>query len=396
MHYNHSDMKISPPSKQFGVDIFGYRDGDLARPVGIQCKARVNLREREIRKDFAKVLQFDTRLTQWVIATTTTSKHDLQVLARALTEESSPDPENRIEVIIHDWREMERLIVANRGCLKLFDPLFSPFLDEVKDGIFKRLDRIEARLERHLSHDRPLPFALNETLYSSRVAVGLNGNPDSIPIVFDHTTYFYAHLFPAAPTRSIGATAIREHLGTSYYEVPPSGEEGWPVVGIGDYALIARNRPRWAPLVRGLEDGAGFFRNGEAFVFQGIRDELDIEPLVNGICNAAKIQRELWGTPSILTAGVRVRKGEVLEFTMGDRQIAQIQPDQDLVGGFYETDERVPLQLFGDLLDSGHFNTEDNPSAMARMLEKGIRNREEEEERRRPRLNDLNFDDLDI
>ncbi|MDC9835670.1 MULTISPECIES: restriction endonuclease [Rhizobium] len=396
LHYKHPEMKISPPSKQFGVDIFGYRDGDLDRPIGIQCKATANLTEREIRDEFRKVLQFDTRLTQWVVATTSDSRSALQSLARALTEESSPDPRRRIEVIIHDWREMQLLIVANPTCLDWFDPLFSPFLAELKEGILTRLDRIEARLGRHLSHDKPVPFEPNDTLFSSLVPIGLSGKPESIPVVFDQHAFFYAHLFPVAPTKSIGPTAISNHIGGAYYEAPPSGHEAWPVRGIGDYTLIARNSPRSSAMVRGLEDGVGFFRNGEAFVFQGIRNTLNIEGVVTSICHATKIQRELWKSPSILNAGIRVRRGETLQFKMGDTEIAKIRPDQDLVSGFYETHDWVPLQLFGDLLESGGLFAEDSPWALARMLERGIRNREEEEDRRKPKLEASSFDGIDF
>jgi hypothetical protein len=394
LHYKHPEMKRTPPKTQFGIDILGYLDGDLDRPVGIQCKAKTNLSEREIREDFQKVLKLDIRVTQWVVATI--SRGAFQVLARELTEESSTDPKNRIEVIIHDWRQMEILISEYPSCLKVFDPLFSPFLNEMTDGIFKRFDRLEAILSRQLSHKQPLPFALNEALYSSPVDIGLSGQREAIPVIFDHTAFFYAHLFPMAPTNFIGATAIADRLGDAYYELPPSGEEAWRPVGIGDFTLIARNRPRSRPLVRGLEDGVGFFRNGETFVFQGIKNTIEIEGLVTAICNAARYQRELWETQSILVAGVRVRKGDILQFTMGNTEIATIYPDQDLVSGVYETQDCVPLSLFADLLESGHLHTEESPQVLARMLKKGIENREEAEQRLRLQANTWNFDDINI
>lgn len=76
--------------EQFGLDMYGYRDSDPDRIVGIQCKCKgqdKQATEDELREDFAKALDYEVKLTEYFFTTTAEDHGPLQTLAARLTAE---------------------------------------------------------------------------------------------------------------------------------------------------------------------------------------------------------------------------------------------------------------------------------------------------------------------
>lgn len=374
LEYKHPGMTVSAPSKQYGVDIFGYRNSNTTKPVGVQCKANPNVSLTEIRKAFSQALDFKPRLTEWVVATTSTSRSELQELARQLTLESQKESQEPIEVRIYDWRQMEQIIISNPESLGVFDPFFSPFIAKVKADVLQGIEEVGVRMARRLSHQRPLPFINGEALFYQYWEVGLQGQPEKIPIIFDHKSFFYANILPASRSSDVSMSRIETHIGDAYYELPPSGQEGWPPRGVGDYVLFARNKLNTNGSARVLQDGVGFYRNGEAFIFQSLKGLLDIERLALCIGRTLEIQQTLWRMASILQVGVCIEPGDHLRFVMGNVPIARILPAQHLTSSEYSTSGNISIRIFSDLLEAGGLNSSQSADALAKMLREGISN----------------------
>lgn len=383
LEYKHPGMRVSPPSKQHGVDVFGYKNGNIDKPVGIQCKAIPNISLKEIEKAFRQALHFKPRLTEWVVATTSTSRSELQELARSLTLESQADSQPAIEVKIHDWRQMEQIIVTNPESLDVFDPLFSPFLVKVKEDVLQGIEEMGVRMAWRLSHQKPLPFNNGEPLFYQFWEKGISGRPEKLPYVFDHSSYLYANLLPASRSPDVSIGQIESHVGDARYELPPSGKEGWPARGVGEYVLFARNRLNTNASARVLQDGVGFYRNGEAFIFEALKGVLDIERLAACIGRTLRIQQKLWKTSSILRIGVRVEPGVELKFEMDSAPIAKVLPAQHLSSSEYSTMGDISVRIFTDLLESAGLNSAQSATALAKMIDKGISNGNEYIYRRR-------------
>ena len=78
--------------EQDGVDIFGFRNEDPQRPVGIECKLKSEgkqVTEKEVREEVRKAMGFEPPLREYFIVTTAPDHGDLQKLARELTIEAA-------------------------------------------------------------------------------------------------------------------------------------------------------------------------------------------------------------------------------------------------------------------------------------------------------------------
>ena len=57
---------------QCGVDVYGYRNRDVNKLVGVQCKKKLDAKvtEEELRAEVKKAKKFKPKLTEFILATT--------------------------------------------------------------------------------------------------------------------------------------------------------------------------------------------------------------------------------------------------------------------------------------------------------------------------------------
>lgn len=119
--------------RQNGVDLFGIRDADIDRQVGIQCKLKSEghvLTEEEVRGEVKKALTFKPRLREYFIITTAPDDVAMQELARVVTAELR-DAGAPIFVYVWGWNTLEERIIEDAAARKAFDPTFDPFSEQI-------------------------------------------------------------------------------------------------------------------------------------------------------------------------------------------------------------------------------------------------------------------------
>ncbi len=113
---------------QHGMDMYGYRDGDTAKIVGVQCKCKgqgAKASEKELRADFEKALKYEPRLTEYFFTTTADDDASLSTVAAKLTEEQRVLGRT-IVVRAWGWDTLEDQISAHSDVALMFDPNHSP------------------------------------------------------------------------------------------------------------------------------------------------------------------------------------------------------------------------------------------------------------------------------
>ncbi|WP_157678465.1 hypothetical protein [Mesorhizobium sp. WSM1497] len=113
---------------QHGMDMFGYRNGDAGKVVGVQCKCKglgEKATEKEFRGDFAKALKYEPELTEYFFTTTADDDAVLHTVAAALTEEQRVLGRSII-VRAWGWGTLEDEISAHPDVALVFDPNHSP------------------------------------------------------------------------------------------------------------------------------------------------------------------------------------------------------------------------------------------------------------------------------
>lgn len=119
--------------RQNGVDIFGLRDSDPARHVGIQCKLKGDghtFTEEEVRGELAKALTFKRCLKEYFVITTAPDDVAMQELARELTAELHKAGTSLL-VYIWGWNTLDERITEDAAARKVFDPTFGPFSEQI-------------------------------------------------------------------------------------------------------------------------------------------------------------------------------------------------------------------------------------------------------------------------
>jgi hypothetical protein len=117
-----------------------------------------------------------------------------------------------------------------------------------------------------------------------------------------------------------------------------------------------------------LQDGVGFYRKGEAFVFQICDGRLDIDRLAYCINRVVDIQRELWNIPVNVHAGVHISRATSINFYAYNTPIASINPSHNLSSCEYRLEESVPVQIFIDLLEAGGLNALESTEAAGKVI----------------------------
>lgn len=136
--------------KQDGVDIIGNRDGDSARPIGIQCKLKSKskkLTDREVKKEVGAALLYQPALTEYFIVTTANDDTRLDQLSQQLTQDQEKAG-RKIRIVIWGWDTLEERINQYPAAKNAFDPGFSPAIashERKLDVIIGKLDALQGQ-----------------------------------------------------------------------------------------------------------------------------------------------------------------------------------------------------------------------------------------------------------
>lgn len=109
------------------MDMFGYRNHDPSRIVGIQCKCKGHgeeATEKELRADLAKALNFKPRLTEYNFTTTGPDDAKLSQVAAELVEEQLKLG-RKIIIKVWGWGTLEERITEHPEVALVFDPYHS-------------------------------------------------------------------------------------------------------------------------------------------------------------------------------------------------------------------------------------------------------------------------------
>ncbi len=184
---------------QHGVDIFGHRDGDVSRPVGIQCKLKAvgrELLEQEVRAEVNKALEFEPPLTEYVIVTTAPDDANLQSLANKLSFEISKSRPLDLNIHIFGWDKLQREIQRHPEAHKAFDPSHTPQIDQIESAIRD----IPERVSDMLSPQIEVGHQEVASLRSSEIAIA-----DSAAIHSEHEKHIndYVELIQSKPETAL-------------------------------------------------------------------------------------------------------------------------------------------------------------------------------------------------
>jgi cellulose synthase operon protein C len=118
---------------QKGVDVWGYRNRDMRRPFGVQCKLKTtgaDLTEAEVREEWAKALEFRTPIDEFFIWTTANNDVEMDELARELALEHLDATGRSVEFYVWGWQRMCDEIATDANLIKVFDPDWGPYSRE--------------------------------------------------------------------------------------------------------------------------------------------------------------------------------------------------------------------------------------------------------------------------
>ena len=122
--------------KQYGVDLLGYRNGDLKKLVGIQCKKKQPnkaLTATEVRTEVRKALKYRPPLSEYIIVTTASDDTNLDQIATQLTKQQR-DKRRKIKIQVWGWDTLEDYIDRYQAAKEAFDPGASPAVKEVRES----------------------------------------------------------------------------------------------------------------------------------------------------------------------------------------------------------------------------------------------------------------------
>lgn len=118
---------------QKGVDVWGYRNRDMRRPFGVQCKLKTtgaDLTEAEVHEEWMKALEFRTPIDEFFIWTTANNDVEMEELARELALEHLNATGRSVEFYVWGWQRMCDEIATDDKLIKVFDPDWGPYSRE--------------------------------------------------------------------------------------------------------------------------------------------------------------------------------------------------------------------------------------------------------------------------
>jgi cellulose synthase operon protein C len=159
--------------KQDGVDLFGVRNEDTTRSVGIQCKLKgegKRLTEKEVREEVRKAMNFQPPLREYFIVTTASDEGNLQRVVRELTIEAA-NTGRSISINVWGWGTLEQRINEHPEAANAFDPTYGPHAKKQAD-LLMRVTEGQADLT---SHFLPLSNKISE-VHTTLTSVGFPGD----------------------------------------------------------------------------------------------------------------------------------------------------------------------------------------------------------------------------
>lgn len=133
---------------QKGIDLLGYRDGNLTKPVGVQCRHVEKLTLADVKKAVAAARAITPQLTELIFATT--AKHDarLQFDLHTYMEELVQSGWH-LRVTLMGWEALQAEIATCPDARRLFWP-GSDALAQTADGFSALKEAMDVRTERVL------------------------------------------------------------------------------------------------------------------------------------------------------------------------------------------------------------------------------------------------------
>ncbi len=132
---------------QHGVDIYGYRNRDPTRLVGVQCKLSDDeITEAELHDEFEKAKKFKPAICEFVLTTTAPRDGKIQKVARQLTEQLA-DSDRPIFVQVWGWHDIEDRASKYAEVWNAFDPTFNPYAERAHQELSLRLESIERKVQ---------------------------------------------------------------------------------------------------------------------------------------------------------------------------------------------------------------------------------------------------------
>jgi hypothetical protein len=112
---------------QHGVDVWGYRNGDRAKLVGIQCEKSDNaITEVELQAELEKARDFKPAITEFILVTTAQRDAKIQRSARELTGALALST-CQIFVAVWGWEDVEEHAAQYAEVWRAFDPTYNPY-----------------------------------------------------------------------------------------------------------------------------------------------------------------------------------------------------------------------------------------------------------------------------
>ena len=123
---------------QHGIDLLGHRNGDTARPVGIQCRRiKSALTAAKMRTDVGEARAIKPALTEFIFATTADRDKAMQLAAAALTKELMAYGCD-FHVVVMAWQDLQNDIALHPDAQKAFWPILpvpeAPIIAAVKES----------------------------------------------------------------------------------------------------------------------------------------------------------------------------------------------------------------------------------------------------------------------
>jgi hypothetical protein len=131
---------------QHGVDIWGHRNEDRARLVGIQCKnSNDPITAVELETELEKATQFEPGIAEFILVTTAPRDATIQKKARQLTKARAQSA-RPILIAVWGWQDVEEHAAKYDRVWQAFCPTYNPYAERVRQDILARLDKIENQL----------------------------------------------------------------------------------------------------------------------------------------------------------------------------------------------------------------------------------------------------------
>ena len=171
---------------QNGVDIYGYRNQETSKLIGVQCKKKfeTNVNENELRSEVEKTKKFNPCLTEFFLVTTAPRDQKIQEVVRVLTKELS-QTDYPILVYVWGWDDIEEQAIKYPDAIKVIDPTWSPYVEKGIEEIKMQVQKGDGTLLTELTEVKKLLLS-NEYLSNNK---HLNDHEEATPLHGEITAY---------------------------------------------------------------------------------------------------------------------------------------------------------------------------------------------------------------